>query len=54
MNNGIREVRVIKPTIGANAERKLRVAAYCRVSTDSSDQINSFIAQIGQGGTKSH
>lgn len=25
---------------------KLRVAAYCRVSTDSEDQINSFIAQV--------
>lgn len=46
MNNGTREVKVIKPTLGANAERKLRVAAYCRVSTDSSDQINSFIAQM--------
>ena len=28
MNNGTREVKVIKPTLGANAERKLRVAAY--------------------------
>ena len=46
MNNGTREVKVINPTLGANAERKLRVAAYCRVSTDSSDQINSFIAQM--------
>ena len=46
MNNGTREVKVIKPTLGANAERKLRVAAYCRVSTDSSDQINSFITPM--------
>lgn len=26
-------------------EIKLRVAAYCRVSTDSEDQMNSFVAQ---------
>ena len=25
-------------------KRKLRVAAYCRVSTDSEEQINSYIA----------
>ena len=25
---------------------KIRIAAYCRVSTDSQDQINSFAAQI--------
>lgn len=25
---------------------KLRIAAYCRVSSDSSDQINSFLAQL--------
>ena len=25
---------------------RLRVAAYCRVSSDSSDQLNSFIAQL--------
>ena len=41
----IREIRVIKPTKN-NAKEKLRVAAYCRVSTDSDDQINSFIAQV--------
>ena len=46
MNNGVREIKVIKPTLGANAERKLRMAAYCRVSTDSADQINSFMAQM--------
>ena len=27
-------------------EQKLRVAAYCRVSSDSSDQMNSFAAQL--------
>ena len=26
--------------------QKLRVAAYCRVSSDSSDQMNSFAAQM--------
>ena len=33
--------------IPANAPEaiKLRVAAYCRVSTDSKDQLNSFTAQ---------
>ncbi len=41
----IREIRVIKPTKN-NIKEKLRVAAYCRVSTDSDDQINSFIAQV--------
>lgn len=30
----------------ASAEDVLRVAAYCRVSTDSEDQVNSFIAQM--------
>ena len=25
---------------------KLRVAAYCRVSSDSTDQLNSFMAQL--------
>ena len=25
---------------------KLRVAAYCRVSSDSTDQLNSFVAQL--------
>lgn len=46
MNNGIKKIQVIKPTIGTNAIPKLRVAAYCRVSTDSFDQINSFLAQM--------
>ena len=41
-----REYRVIK--IEASEERnaqKLRVAAYCRVSSSSEDQLNSFMAQ---------
>ena len=39
-------VQIIKPTIGTEAERMIRVAAYCRVSTDSADQANSFLAQV--------
>lgn len=42
----LKEVKVIRPTIGVSAEKKLRVAAYCRVSTDSADQINSFMTQV--------
>ena len=30
----------------ASAEDVLCVVAYCRVSTDSEDQVNSFIAQM--------
>lgn len=42
-----RTVKVIKPTIAQiNQEKKQRVAAYCRVSTDSEDQSNSFSAQL--------
>lgn len=41
-----REVFVIKATKGKDKDNILRVAAYCRVSTDSEDQINSFVEQI--------
>lgn len=42
-----RIVKVIQPTIAQiNQERKQRAAAYCRVSTDSEDQSNSFSAQL--------
>ena len=42
-----REVKVIQPTIGIIKEQRLqRAAAYCRVSTDSDDQANSFSAQL--------
>lgn len=41
-----KEVKVIRPTKGLFGEKKTRVAAYCRVSTDSDDQENSFIAQV--------
>lgn len=43
-----KEVKIIKPTV-ANANNNLiRMAAYCRVSTDSADQVNSFI-QVASG-----
>lgn len=42
-----RIVQVIPATITKiQAERKTRAAAYCRVSTDSEDQANSFAAQL--------
>ena len=37
-------VKVIPPK--AMAADTLRVAAYCRVSSDSSDQLHSYAAQI--------
>ena len=39
-------VIVIQPTITTKQEQKIRVAAYCRVSSDSADQLNSFMAQM--------
>ena len=42
MNSGVREIKVIKATKGLDAERKIRMAAYCRVSSDSEDQANSL------------
>lgn len=41
-----KEVQVIKASLQDDREKVLRVAAYCRVSTDSEDQINSFVAQV--------
>lgn len=41
-----KEVRIIRPTSEIAENGVLRVAAYCRVSTDSDDQVNSFIAQV--------
>lgn len=43
---GTKEVKIIKPTKALQNEKKIRVAAYCRVSTDSEDQLNSFFAQM--------
>ena len=39
-------VTVIPPSIGQEAEGILRVAAYCRVSSSSGDQLNSYMAQM--------
>ena len=41
-----KNVQIIQPTIGLEAEKLIRVAAYCRVSTDSEDQADSFLAQV--------
>ena len=41
-----KEVRIIKATMSQPNRTKIRVAAYCRVSTDSDDQSNSFITQV--------
>ena len=42
----IPNVKVINPTITEDKESKIRVAAYCRVSTNSEDQKNSLMAQM--------
>lgn len=42
------QVTVIDPRIPEKA--KLRVAAYARVSSDSEDQVNSYIAQVSRDG----
>lgn len=39
------EIRYI-PAVGAPENAKLPVAAYCRVSSDSDDQLNSLSAQV--------
>ena len=38
-------VTVIQPTIVEEQNTKIRCAAYCRVSSDNEDQLNSFMAQ---------
>ena len=38
-------VTVIQPTITEEKNTVLRCAAYCRVSSDSEDQLNSLMAQ---------
>ena len=38
-------VTVIQPTIAEEKSRIIRCAAYCRVSSDSEDQLNSLMAQ---------
>lgn len=42
---GMSTVTVIQPTITEEQNTKIRCAAYCRVSSDSEDQLNSFMAQ---------
>ena len=39
-------VTVIQSTITEEKSRIIRCAAYCRVSSDSADQLNSFMAQL--------
>lgn len=39
-------VTIIKPTIETGSDQKIRAAAYCRVSSSSDDQINSYMAQM--------
>lgn len=46
MNTAAREVKIIKPIQLKDNTKKVRVAAYCRVSTNSADQVNSFFAQM--------
>ncbi len=41
-----KEVQVIRATKYSDDDDVIRVAAYCRVSTDHKDQINSFLAQM--------
>lgn len=46
-NLALKEKNVIVIEAAQKSEaQKLRVAAYCRVSSDSSDQMNSFVAQL--------
>ena len=46
MATGMKEVKVIKSTKNRKDEERLRVAAYCRVSSDAEDKLNSFFAQV--------
>lgn len=45
MNNAVKEVKIIRATKGVDVPM-LRVAAYCRVSNDASDHVDSFLAQM--------
>ncbi len=48
----MKQVEIIKATgnragrAGSKAHERLRVAAYCRVSTDHEDQLNSYRSQV--------
>ena len=39
-------VTVIQPKVANDTHRLLRVAAYCRVSSNSDDQLNSYNSQL--------
>lgn len=41
-----KEVKIINPINDGEKTKYIRVGAYCRVSTDSHDQQNSFFAQV--------
>ena len=42
-----KQVQIIRPLAEYSANARVqRVAAYCRVSTDSDDQVNSFLNQV--------
>lgn len=41
-----KEVKIINPINDGEKTEYIRVGAYCRVSTDSHDQQNSFFAQV--------
>ena len=45
--------RQVGNTVKQSAQKKLRVAAYCRVSTDSEEQETSYEAQVTQIGRAS-
>ena len=42
----VKQIYVVKPETEETKKPKQRVAAYCRVSTDSEDQVNSFVTQV--------
>lgn len=39
----LRQIFIIKATKDMSPDDKIKVAAYCRVSTDSEDPLNSLI-----------
>ena len=42
----IKARNVLSTRARTNLTKRLRVAAYCRVSTDSEDQLNSYKSQV--------
>ncbi|MCM1270241.1 MAG: hypothetical protein NC247_06385 [Ruminococcus flavefaciens] len=45
-------VTIIEPISELKIAKKLRVAAYCRVSSNSADQQNSYAVQLAYYGSK--